>query len=184
MILTFAVNNVSDATLIVTSLGYSWAIATWVPFALIGQALNATPSRPNSQTNSSYDVLFETEPSDVRLDRDSTSRNIAYSSLHDGGPKMRGSKIDVEVDDIDLATEHLGEGISVSTGVILGIHNIYVVVPQLLTALLGFLLFALLPDESIPPKAGTRADSIGWLFRIGGIMAVFAAIMIRRLPSS
>nr|CAG8502631.1 10354_t:CDS:10 [Entrophospora candida] len=72
----------------------------------------------------------------------------------------------------------LGEVIS-NAGIILGIHNIFVVVPQFLVTFISSVIFAIL--ESNNNDGGGRNDSIGFMLRFGGIMAIFAGFLSIRL---
>ncbi|KDN44339.1 hypothetical protein RSAG8_05603, partial [Rhizoctonia solani AG-8 WAC10335] len=105
------------------------------------------------------------------------------------------------------ANRSVGEGVGSKAGIILGIHNLVVVLPQFLVTGLSAVLFALLePHRSVlhgkhpgnvPPGAnitlplnnletreeGTDAssDSIGLIFRIGGVSAAVASLLAWRL---
>ncbi|KAI9216213.1 major facilitator superfamily domain-containing protein [Blastocladiella britannica] len=68
-----------------------------------------------------------------------------------------------------------------SPGIVLGIHNIAIVAPQLVVSLLAAVLFAILPDgRGEPMVPGAVDDAIGWLFRVGGVSALLAAVFISR----
>ncbi|KAF8341220.1 uncharacterized protein EI90DRAFT_2965491 [Cantharellus anzutake] len=92
-------------------------------------------------------------------------------------------------------------GVSDKAGVILGIHNIFIVVPQFLVTGLSAVVFALSDSPSsvssndttsFPSNSTTIAllqrdsekqpfDSIGLMFRIGGVSAAIACILCHRL---
>ncbi|KNE55517.1 hypothetical protein AMAG_01405 [Allomyces macrogynus ATCC 38327] len=71
-----------------------------------------------------------------------------------------------------------------AAGIVLGIHNCYIVLPQFVVSLVASLVFAILPDanpedpSAEPIQAGSAADSIGWLFRLGGASALVAVYWI------
>ncbi|KAJ3350963.1 hypothetical protein GGF32_004576 [Allomyces javanicus] len=71
-----------------------------------------------------------------------------------------------------------------AAGIVLGIHNCYIVLPQFVVSLVASLVFAVLPDanpedpNAEPIQAGSAADSIGWLFRLGGASALVAVYWI------
>ncbi|ODV83297.1 hypothetical protein CANARDRAFT_203433 [[Candida] arabinofermentans NRRL YB-2248] len=65
------------------------------------------------------------------------------------------------------------------SGILLAIHNVFVSAPQMLSSLGSSVLFALFktsdPDE--------YDDSLGWIFRIGGIVCIGALILSTRVKS-
>ncbi|QRV84507.1 MFS/sugar transport protein [Ceratobasidium sp. AG-Ba] len=97
------------------------------------------------------------------------------------------------------------DGIGSKAGIILGIHNLVVVLPQFLVTGLSAILFALLEPQrsvlhgnhnaTIPPgtnitlplmtreevEEDASSDSIGLIFRIGGVSAAIAGLLAWRL---
>jgi solute carrier family 45 protein 1/2/4 len=51
-------------------------------------------------------------------------------------------------------------------GVVLGVHNVFIAAPQVISSLLSSLIFMVF--------AGDESDSIGWVFRFGGVFALVA----------
>ncbi|KAF7322326.1 MFS general substrate transporter [Mycena chlorophos] len=106
-------------------------------------------------------------------------------------------------DDLDLeAGPAQGGGLSAKAGVILGIHNIFVVIPQFLVTGLAAIIFAIfdgnendLSESPIPdlPSNGTSTELIrsvpvssgrnhvAIVFRIGGVWALIAFVLAWRL---
>ncbi|KAG8695359.1 hypothetical protein FRC08_007877 [Ceratobasidium sp. 394] len=102
-------------------------------------------------------------------------------------------------------TEPVDDGIGSKAGIILGIHNLVVVLPQFLVTGLSAILFALLEphrsvlqgnhNATIPPGTNitlplmareeveddASPDSIGLIFRIGGVSAAIASLLAWRL---
>ncbi|KAG8871456.1 hypothetical protein FRB98_000773, partial [Tulasnella sp. 332] len=150
---------------------------------------------------------------------------VTLASVLEGGKKVDGESLrsresddgddDVRAEMIETQGGGGGGGISDKAGIILGIHNIFVVIPQFLVTGLSSILFALLePEHSVldqghagHPAAGnipsknvtdiaaaaamaapkflltreapveaeaTGADSIGIIFRVGGVSAAIA----------
>ncbi|KAL7754320.1 hypothetical protein RI367_000301 [Sorochytrium milnesiophthora] len=81
---------------------------------------------------------------------------------------------------VDSFVLHRRSNPSLSAGSILGIHNCFVVVPQLLVSLLASALFSYV-DEDAPLRTGDQNDGIGWLFRIGGASALISLLISRKL---
>jgi solute carrier family 45 protein 1/2/4 len=80
-----------------------------------------------------------------------------------------------------------------SAGALLGIHNIYIVLPQFLVSFLSSLVFAAIEPKSstgdptgrepVAPVEETAGDpdTIGVMLRFGGVMAGIAALLSLRL---
>ena len=71
-----------------------------------------------------------------------------------------------DISDIDPIHE-------LEAGMVLGIHNMYIVIPQFISTFLSSLVFAVLKD--------TKFDSFAIVLALGGIASVFAGIMVFRL---
>ncbi|KAF8202080.1 hypothetical protein K438DRAFT_1932788 [Mycena galopus ATCC 62051] len=78
-----------------------------------------------------------------------------------------------------------GGGLSAKAGVILGIHNIFIVIPQFLITGFSALIFAIFDGRPAAPgvEGGTEAgrNSVVYVFRIGGIWASIAFVLAWRL---
>ncbi|KAF9290845.1 hypothetical protein BGZ68_005917 [Mortierella alpina] len=75
-----------------------------------------------------------------------------------------------------------------SAGALLGIHNIYIVLPQFLVSFLSSMVFAAIePDMQQPGDTQAVSeqpgdpDTIGVMLRFGGVMAGIAALLSVRL---
>ncbi|RKP33484.1 hypothetical protein BJ085DRAFT_3030, partial [Dimargaris cristalligena] len=70
-----------------------------------------------------------------------------------------------------------------SAGIILGIHNMFVVMPQFLISFVSSIIFALFESGSNSAEAGAHepadnnAVTIGWILRIGGVASLVAAYL-------
>lgn len=78
-------------------------------------------------------------------------REIAHASMHSDAPN-------------DTPSNYVHQ-----PGIVLGIHNLFVAAPQVISSLMSSILFALLNG------------SVAWVFRFGGVFAVVAAILSYRL---
>ncbi|RKP25287.1 hypothetical protein SYNPS1DRAFT_15876, partial [Syncephalis pseudoplumigaleata] len=70
-----------------------------------------------------------------------------------------------------------GRRLSDCAGEILGIHNVYVVIPQFVSTFASSILFALF-DHFAPPAA------IGWILRLGGISVLWAAYLSTKIRTA
>ncbi|KAJ7080927.1 MFS general substrate transporter [Mycena belliarum] len=83
--------------------------------------------------------------------------------------------------------EEGGGGLSAKAGVILGIHNIFIVIPQFLVTGLSAGIFAVFDGAPPPPAPGHPGEaqlgrnSVVYVFRIGGIWASVAFVLAWRL---
>ncbi|KAJ7306128.1 hypothetical protein DFH08DRAFT_517151 [Mycena albidolilacea] len=85
--------------------------------------------------------------------------------------------------------EEEGGALSSKAGVILGIHNIFIVIPQFLVTGLSAAIFAIFDGEAAPPghapapegEGVSRRNSVVYVFRIGGIWASIAFVLAWRL---
>lgn len=76
-----------------------------------------------------------------------------------------------------------------SAGILLGIHNMYIVLPQFLVTFFSSLVFRMLEPEPASAPAGAElggeveagADAIGVVLRFGGVMAGIAGVLAWRL---
>ncbi|ANB12769.1 hypothetical protein AWJ20_1039 [Sugiyamaella lignohabitans] len=157
--------NVKQATCVVALCGFSWAITTWAPFALLGEEI--------LQFDGSKSVLPVSEDSDTEpLPEDNLIGG--ESSTNPAFPK--GSK------DSDSA----------QAGVYLGIHNVAITVPQLVATFVSFLIFSFAQttatETSLKTRSGATVEdgpgdgglAIARTLQVGSLTALLAAYYTRR----
>ncbi|EGO26619.1 hypothetical protein SERLADRAFT_436429 [Serpula lacrymans var. lacrymans S7.9] len=167
------------ATFIMATTGFSWAVTQWAPFSLLAEAILSHPmvddaglihladtrsSRRLHAENDETQQLIESQPQD---DDDTFSRSSS-PELERTTPQsiLRNSRARLSRVDVDSAVEfmqHDQDGfeadilnrkssgdLSSQAGVILGIHNMFIVVPQFLVTGISSIIFAIFePDKSI-----------------------------------
>lgn len=106
------------------------------------------------------------------------------STLSETTPLIRSySTADLE----GASMEFAGQG-SVAGGTIMGIHNLAIVFPQFIVALVASIIFRVadgeagdsspaLLDEVFKAKTG-----VAWVLRFGGLMALVGAVICRQVP--
>ncbi|KAI0299351.1 major facilitator superfamily domain-containing protein [Multifurca ochricompacta] len=208
---TFFTGSAAGATVLMTLLGFPWAITQWAPFSLLAEAIHTTSDlgepdiddnqsilladtstqRPLSQNNTLFAVedggsddevvvthehVVQRETAqdnwgngnDDEVERDD-DRDVLMGNVH-----ARRSWADVTDFEENVAPNGsirpVGGSLSAKAGIILGIHNIFIVVPQFLVTGLTALLFAILePHKSVlhgdhpgktPPILNTTTTSI------------------------
>lgn len=164
MFSTFFIYSPGAGTVVIAIVGLSWALTLWAPFAFISAEVAERDAEHRRQKH--------------RL-----RRNVSRSS-HGRGASRHGSD--------SHAHEH-GDGSSISTsdestknsddetvdqaGVILGIHNVAVSFPQIVSTLISSVIFKALQK----PRGEPWDDSVGWVLRFGGCATLGAAYFAARL---
>jgi len=204
-------------------IGISSAVGNWAPFSLLGEAIQQD-SAEDDVVSMSERVPVDDEENPDNLEREALiSRTEEVNGLEMNGhsedldsskglPTIREHSIElssqvlhVEQGDTSVDEEELPprkNSIADKAGIILGIHNIFVVMPQFLVTGLSAILFAVLepgrpsdPTSITPATNGTSTfipaddelvavksiDSIGVVLRIGGISALVACYLSFRL---
>ncbi|KAF9644299.1 MFS general substrate transporter [Thelephora ganbajun] len=165
MFSTFFATSTSGATVLISLTGIAWAVAQWAPFSLLGEAIHlesATISYEGDEVirladarsgvGSNGYVLANTESDDREVDDEDEEQRLVQS-------EMNGLS----------QAQHRAHDLSAKAGVILGLHNICVVIPQMLVTGMSSIIFALFdPDKSaihrgkapnapvpVPPANGT-----------------------------
>ncbi|UZJ55304.1 hypothetical protein CBS101457_004624 [Exobasidium rhododendri] len=219
-VLTFAVQTTKQAIVLLASIGIPWAVACWVPFALVMESVREAedgmspfefeadwfaPERVRGRRESSSAFARERvnravkdcEPL-VNSSDSSTSKPRQPSSFLARGTELvsndvrspsrqtaRQASTGVPIpssnqNDQEGATESLG-------GTVLGIHNLAIVLPQLVVALLASLILrtrSAQHDHGLLDDQNDSSNGVGvvWVIRMGGVAAIFAAILTRFVP--
>jgi len=233
MMLTLAAHTVWSASILITATGFCWAVTQWAPFSLLGQVIHASPlaadyELANRIPSPTFDgrVRASIQLERMALTTDNLSNDdILHDQDEDDFEKVEhvdglGSVVVRDQDDAEESVngevdgEDESNGISNKAGIILGIHNVFIVIPQFLVTGLSSILFAIFEpsnpgtpaprsdfsfDNSTSLPHATRSfihlfiraeepavgvagfDSIGFIFRIGGISAGIACILCWRL---
>ncbi|KAI8824510.1 major facilitator superfamily domain-containing protein [Fimicolochytrium jonesii] len=203
MFSTLFINSVLAATIVIASVGVSWGIMQWVPFTLLGECINyyndnrTLPRENPSSAQGSSANLISGYGSLPRIDDDDDDDDDDHIPPYIGAstqgiaPSPRASS----------PTPTTNSTESLEAGMVLGIHNIYIVIPQFFSTFMCsvvFTVFHLIEKRNAPgDKAGDKAvdvlgdlqpdpyDSVGWVLRIGaasGIIAGFVALRVKEVP--
>ncbi|KAJ7732470.1 major facilitator superfamily domain-containing protein [Mycena maculata] len=194
MLGTFFVTSVDGAILLVALTGIPWAVAQWAPFSLLGEAiLTSAPASASTCAGDEEDSLLDPH---VPRDAPEDTLNPTTSS----SPTQLVEQLDrLDMNAPLLADEKsedsaAGRSLSAQAGVILGIHNVFIVIPQFLVTILCAVVFAVfdsdpraLVDPNVePPSALGRAlderpNSVVYIFRLGALWALVAFTICRQL---
>ncbi|KAJ2506902.1 hypothetical protein IWW47_001360 [Coemansia sp. RSA 2052] len=171
MLLTFVVTSVRGATWLIAACGFSWAVTIWVPFSIIGETI--------SDYNSAEQPLHAEGRGDGYVPIDSTDIPMeelsAGERVGDSGQLEDPASDDAE----DARRRRLSSAGGLSAGTILGIHNVFIVVPQFITALASSLIFAFFEranGSAEPERSDSQhAHEIALVLCLGGLSSAIAA---------
>jgi len=174
---TFFITKLWQAIVAVSLIGICWAVACWVPFAIIMEFLkeldqSSEPERPvrvvnrrasHTRTVSSPNLL----------------RTVLLSERQPLLARRRSFEDQGDNEDSQKAARVAG-------GTILGIHNLAIVFPQFLTALASSAIFKIADAEAHNTPTSTGAfygkNGVAWVLRFGGLCTLFGAILCRMVP--
>ncbi|KAI9466869.1 MFS general substrate transporter [Lactarius psammicola] len=173
---TFFITKVWQAIVAVSLIGICWAVACWVPFAIIMEFLKELDSPPppkltatmnrrasHTRTNSSPNLLRTALLSERQP---LLTRRRSYDSQTDNGDTQKRAPV--------------------AGGTILGIHNLAIVSPQFLTAIASSAIFRLADAEAHTDPTNTDTyygkNGVAWVLRFGGLCALAGAVLCRMVP--
>ncbi|KIP07007.1 hypothetical protein PHLGIDRAFT_13479 [Phlebiopsis gigantea 11061_1 CR5-6] len=164
---TFFITKVWQAIIAVSLVGICWAVACWVPFAIIMEAqflkereTEVTPEQETFQRS-----LANRRPSHTRTM--STPARPIITNEHQ--PLLRRRRSFEEPHDLLDAPD----ADPVAGGTILGIHNLAIVFPQFIVALVSSAIFRAV-DAEVDDDPNTHTtfygkNGVAWVLRFGGL---------------
>lgn len=192
MLFAPAVRSLTAATVLVSLVGIPWALTCWAPFAFMGEEVNKLEgSRATVEANGRrYEAVPGAEEHDEDVDMQEFSPPSSPTMLRIN--HMRGDSI--SHDSIDQAGS-TGE----TSGIYLGILNLYTTLPQFIGSFIATIVFAIFepgkskilhegagdggPDADVPDLDESGPNAIGICLFIGAICALGAAYATWRLRS-
>lgn len=179
MFSTFFIATVFQATIFITLVGICWSVAMWVPFAIIMELLKEPPA-----TQPVLDAGRH-----VRTRNVSTPGNLSSISVRRGSgvvserqPLLRRRS----VDEYDNIAEEDAIAPPMAGGTVLGIHNLAIVMPQFIVALVTSAIFRIVDESSVKLAGDSNTyygkSGVGWVLRFGGLCTLFGAIFARMVP--
>ncbi|KAI9266216.1 general alpha-glucoside permease [Helicostylum pulchrum] len=189
MLSTILVSDVIAAAVVIGFCGISWAISMWAPFSLLGEYISrqeaisqrtrdpigtAPPFAHHSQMMASRASLGMVgiepalyQPVETEDEEEIEMLRVKESRQANEGEASGSDAITHEEEEQQQPRENETE--SPAAGVLLGIHNMYIVLPQFLVTFLSSFIFRLLEDDVELNE--TPPDGIGLILRIGAVMA-------------
>ncbi|QRV72474.1 MFS/sugar transport protein [Ceratobasidium sp. AG-Ba] len=189
MFSTFFVKTVAAATFVIALLGICWAVACWVPFAIIMEYLkemddSATSNRIAAAANGAstsrpgHARVFSTPAHPVRRPtRSSTGvRPTERTALL---RRYSMNMTDAEMNSNELNVEGGG---SVAGGTILGIHNLAIVFPQFFVSIAASIIFNIVDGSQQSDTLYLGKNGVSWVMRFAGVAVLIGAAISRRVP--
>lgn len=173
---TFFITKVWQAVIAISLVGICWAIACWVPFAIIMEFLK------ERGLEQSQDGLRETSarPSHSRT-RSTPALRRSSDHHNDRSPLLRRRR-SFDENNADVYSE----ADPLAGGTILGIHNLAIVFPQFIIAIVSSAIFRYVDAEvDDDPNHHTTyygKNGVAWVLRFGGLCALCGAVIARMVP--
>lgn len=147
MLSTFFITSTQAATVVLAVVGVSWAVTLWAPFALISAEVAQSAAA-----------------------RQLSRTQHQHYNLHEEGEE--------EEEDIESAPPKASpEKPTDEAGIVLGLHNVAICLPQFFSTLVSSLIFKAFQK----PRGEPWDDSVGWVMRFGGVAALVAAYLTKTL---
>ncbi|KAL1952770.1 hypothetical protein VTO42DRAFT_4276 [Malbranchea cinnamomea] len=156
-------------TVVIATVGISWALTLWAPFALISAEV-AQRDAERRQRRARHQL---------RRTGSGRSANLR-SPPPPQPPEDGGGDADDELSASDTESKHDGDAADEAVdqaGIILGIHNVAISCPQMVSTLISSAIFKALQK----PRGEPWDDSVGWVLRFGGCATLGAAWFASRL---
>ncbi|KAI0068767.1 MFS general substrate transporter [Artomyces pyxidatus] len=174
---TFFVTKVWQAILAISLVGICWAVACWVPFAIIMEFLKELDEASNPEQKPR---VVNRRTSHTRT---ASSPNLLRNALRaERQPLLRRRSFD---DQTGPEIEE-NEAAPVAGGTILGIHNLAIVFPQFIVALVSSAIFNAVDAEVDGDPDNTNTyygkNGVAWVLRFGGLCTLFGAVLCRMVP--
>ncbi|KAG0343954.1 hypothetical protein BG004_004869 [Podila humilis] len=208
--LTWFVDDIWAATVVIALCGVPWAVALWVPFAMVGEIISVRNDRlvdtqssgtlvTTSEVNLPGSSAVPTTTDYGTMGDDFTGLLQESSTLSSDRDALTSPEPESDILDAEMQGLNGRNGEPhLDAGLVLGVHNMYIVFPQFIDALVASSLFAMIgsappqpphgPPSSDPflpnparPMYSVAPEPVGWVLRFGGLMALVAAYLTRKL---
>ncbi|KAI9260492.1 major facilitator superfamily domain-containing protein [Phascolomyces articulosus] len=159
MLATVFVSNVVGASIVIGICGISWSLTMWAPFSLLGEYISEMEEKRTAAVGGSiHDTSSSPYDAEHRIgiNRHAMSSRFTTMTMNSNAP---------------------------SAGVLLGIHNMYIVAPQFLVTFFSSVMFHFLEKDASKGEEASP-DAIGVVLRFGALMAGVAAFLSSRIGRS
>jgi solute carrier family 45 protein 1/2/4 len=168
MFLTAFAKTSFHAVLIIALAGFSWGITQWVPFTIIGEYIALKEEEAQNYTAfEDDDYIWDEEPKlqqSSYMSIPSIDIHIPHEHHHTHHTHQDRNSNDTS-HNTNINTTQSTTPSQISPGLMLGIHNIYIVLPQFTSALFSFIVFFY------------ANDVFGSVLRLSGVFSIVAAFV-------
>ncbi|KAG8711157.1 hypothetical protein FRC09_020745, partial [Ceratobasidium sp. 395] len=177
MFSTFFIKTVAAATVVIALLGICWAVACWVPFAIIMEYLKemddsatsnriaAASSHGASSSRPGHSRVFSTPAHPVRrMVRSSTGPRPGERTA-----LLRRYSLNMTENEMNSTELNVKGSESVAGGTILGIHNLAIVFPQFFVSIAASIIFNIVDGSQGSDTLYLGKHGVSWVLRFGGV---------------
>ncbi|KAH8118363.1 MFS general substrate transporter [Phellopilus nigrolimitatus] len=170
---TVFITKLVQAIVVVSLIGISWAVACWVPFAIIMEEMDEAAHTPVVHASA------------IGASSRNHFRNASSPTQHrwrrndERQPLVRRRSLGPVGEDDELAPTP-----PVAGGTVLGIHNLAIVMPQFIVAIVASAIFKIVDSTEDPTNHNTYLgkSGVGWVLRFGGLCTFIGAFVARMVP--
>ncbi|KAK2742334.1 hypothetical protein FQN57_005422 [Myotisia sp. PD_48] len=153
MFSTIFISSPQAGTVVVAIVGVSWALTLWAPFALISAEVAERDAQYRFKKQQLHHSASTSDLNRLRREAEASEINDTYDSVVNDEETGRVTRTARSKDEtVDQA------------GIILGIHNVAISFPQILSTMVSSVIFKALQK----PRGEPWDDSVGWVLRFGG----------------
>jgi len=178
---TFFITKVWQAVIAVSLVGICWAVACWCPFAIIMEFLKEREREHSAEESTAVAGDYVSRPSHSRT-RSTPAVVRRQSDVDERAPLLRRRR-SFDQDEIDAMPSEIQP---LAGGTVLGIHNLAIVFPQFIIALVSSAIFHVVDaDIDNDPAHHTTyygKNGVAWVLRFGGLCALCGAAFARMVP--
>ncbi|KAH9853565.1 MFS general substrate transporter [Lenzites betulinus] len=179
-LMTFFVTKVWQAIILVSLVGICWAVACWAPFAIIMEFLKEQEREPASEGDAAAREWLR-RPSHSRTLSTPAARRNSRQTENERTPLVRRRRSF----DQHNASALQQDDEAASGGTVLGIHNLAIVMPQFVVALVSSAIFRIVDADAEADPANNALygkNGVAWVLRFGGVCTLFGAVIARMVP--
>ncbi|KAI0324961.1 MFS general substrate transporter [Cubamyces sp. BRFM 1775] len=177
-LMTVFVTKVWQAIILVSLVGICWAVACWAPFAIIMEFLKESEHEHNTEGEAVAREWLR-RPSHSRTLSTPAVRRNSRQGQNEQTPLIRRRR------SFDQHDPHaIQEAEAVAGGTVLGIHNLAIVMPQFVVALVSSAIFRIVDADEAggSENALYGKNGVAWVLRFGGVCTLFGAFIARMVP--
>ncbi|CAE7228706.1 unnamed protein product [Rhizoctonia solani] len=191
MMSTFFIKTVWAGTLVIALLGICWAVACWVPFAIIMEYLKemddsaranrvaaAVAGNTGPSTRPGHSRVFSTPAHPVRR----LARSTSAVNPNERTMLLRRYSMNMTENEMNMTELNVEGSGDVAGGTILGIHNLAIVLPQFFVSIASSIIFNIFDGSKTGDTLYLGKHGVSWVLRFGGVIALIGAAISRRVP--